>query len=829
MAFLSRTRNHRSAQTKSAMDTNNIEAEYAALYALWKEFCEAWPIEKLKVMDLPAYTKAGDKTAFTYWIESRLEKLGSVWGGSAFKFGIFSRKDKTEKEDGGGASYSDEYGWYSKYGSEEPVAFQAVKKAVIAIAEAAQTGDLAEIQAIDFGEAIKWKIAFHYQDQSNPCIVDVYKTAPLHAFLGKADKKLTMADLQRLVLEKKEPTEGILEFGARVWAGWKSKNLSIWKLSHGPGSLTDEERTRYAQSHLAAIYENTGVNQGVAFKDAPDGAIVYLCYGNSVQLLCRLSGPTAPCDKGADWVQRPYELLKRANVSTPYRNSKKKWTPQGNSTFWNVPTGDLPDFEETLLQPYFGINLEDIMDLDVISSGAPIVPPTATSPESGPLNRILFGPPGTGKTYRSVAEAVAIVEGVNTASLMTPETYKNTKSRFDYYRSTGQVEFITFHPSYAYQDFVEGIRPETTDDGQLVYGVDAGVLKRIAQAAEANWRASLKSPDSGLTDDERFERAFAQVIEDIEESEQGFVETKLKKGYPAQARAASKGQGFVLTLPGYPTVYNTPKFQLKKLWPNREAIEKPADTKLYNGSFFWAALKMLEAADANLGQPEAVAYVELQRYVLVIDEINRGNIAKIFGELITLIEDDKRLGAANELTTRLPYSPDAPAFGLPPNLYLLGTMNTADRSIALLDTALRRRFHFEELMPNPDVLTVDFVSGVSMKKLLSVMNRRIAYLFDRDHTIGHAYLAGVQSFADLESRFLHKIIPLLQEYFFDDWSKIQLIFRDGPQKPTGHHIVRKLDDEAAELFGVHSELGTGRTTYQVSTQLTPDMLKAIYE
>lgn len=638
-----------------------------------------------------------------------------------------------------------------------------------------------------------------------------------------------MADLQRLVLEKKQPDEGILEFGSRVWASWKEKDLSIWKISHGTQAFTDEERAIYAKSHLAVMHESTGKGQGDDFKKVPEGALIYLCHGNSVQLLARLTGPAVACDKGVGWLQRPYETLKVANFSTAYENSSKNWTPRGNSTFWNVPKHELPEFDATLLKPYFGINLEEIMDLEPTSGGAADVPSIKASVDAGPLNRILYGPPGTGKTYRSVAEAVAIIEGVSTDSLMAPDVYRQAKATFDHYRSTGQIEFVTFHPSYAYQDFVEGIRPETSEGGQLVYDVAPGVLKRIANAAETNWKASLKSPKAGLTDEERFERAFAQVIEDIDESEHGFVQAKLKRGFPAQVRAASKGQGFVLSLKGYPTVYNAPKFQLKKLWPKRNEIQKPADTNLYNGSFFWAALKLLESTDASLAQPEVAEPTDKKPFVLVIDEINRGNIAKIFGELITLIEEDKRLGAANELTVRLPYSPDELPFGLPPNLYLLGTMNTADRSIALLDTALRRRFHFQELMPEPDVLTVDFISGVSMKKLLAVLNKRIAYLFDRDHTIGHAYLSGVQSFAELESSFLHKIIPLLQEYFFDDWSKIQLIFKDFSPKPAALHIVRKIEDEAAELFGVDSELGNGRATYQVAQKLSPEMLKAIYE
>lgn len=811
-----------------AVDKNNTNDEYAGLYALWEEFSNTWSIEKLKAMDLDEYSKSGDKNTFTYWIESRLEKLGSIWGGSSFKFGIFSRRDKSEKEDAGGSAYSDEYGWYSKYGPDEASAFQAVKNTIISIVEAAQKADLAKIETIDFGEAIKWKIAFHYQDLANPCIVNIFKSAPLRAFLGKSDKKLNMADLQRLVLERKAPGEGILEFGSKVWAHWKEKDISIWKLSHGSHTFSEEEREYSFSAHLAVLHEKTAMGQANHFMDAPDGTIFYLCHGNAVQLLGRLSGPASPCEGEPEWIQRPYEVLKKASFSTPYVVSSKKWTPRGNSTFWKVPQNELPEFEETLLKPYFDISLEDIMDLDVVSDGKPEFEAKAAV-EIGPLNRILYGPPGTGKTYRSVAEAVAIIEGTSAAALMEPEVYQNTKSRFDHYRSEGQIEFVTFHPSYAYQDFIEGIRPSTTESGQLEYSVEAGVLKRIAKAAEANWMASRKAPGSGVTDDERFERAFTQVIEDIEESEQGFVETKLKKGSSAQVRAASKGQGFVLSLPGYPTIFHTPKFQLKKLWPNRKAIKKPADTKLYNGSFFWAVLKLLEETDHRLGQPESFEPVGLQRYVLLIDEINRGNIAKIFGELITLIEDDKRLGAANELTVRLPYTPDDPPFGLPPNLYLVGTMNTADRSIALLDTALRRRFHFEEMMPNPDVLAVDLINGVSVKEMLKVMNKRITHLFDRDHTIGHAYFWGIQSFAELEARIRHKIIPLLQEYFFDDWSKIQLVFKDGSNKPEYLHIVQKQDDELGELFGDDSEFANDRVTYQVAEHIIPEMLKAIYE
>lgn len=815
------------------MDINMTTAEYLAQYKLWDEFLQRWPIDKLRTMTLEEYTQSGSQDTFCWWLEIKLQHMGNIAGGSAFKFGIFSRKEKLEKDDGGGASYSDDYAWYSKYGANETEVFAKVRDIVVRVAEAATKGDLQAIEDADLGQATKWKIAFHYQNRDKPCVIDVFMPASFLAFLGKSGTDHTMKSLQEDTLKERGPEEGILEFGARVWSVWESKAVEIWKLSHGSSEMFKPgDREQLLEDRLAVIHQVTAKNQPEKFRKVPVGTLFYLCHGNSIQLLGRFTGPATNFPGNAEWICRPYEVIAPSAKIDPYDGPTKGWAPNYNSTFAQVPKNFLLEFEERLLTPYFGMNLEDLMSNVPPGAAFPAKMKSDALVAGFPLNRILYGPPGTGKTYRSVAEAVAIIDGKPVQAMMaTQAAYVEAKQKFDAYRAEGQIEFVTFHPSYTYQDFVVGIRP-STEGANVVYSVEPGPLKRLADLAEENWRASRLVTGGALTDLQRFDRAFAELLKDISNAPEQYVEMTLHGGKKTQARSGKQAKGVILSKEEGGIPYNVARKGLATLWPQRALFNAPGDMEScsYNKSFFFAVLKHLAAIDSKLGAPEVTAPVPLKNYVLVIDEINRGNIAKIFGELITLIEDDKRLGAVNELTCCLPYVDpvEEPAFGLPPNLYIVGTMNTADRSIALLDTALRRRFVFDELMPDVSALPTGAVDGVELPKLVEKLNQRIAYLFDRDHTLGHAYFMGIKTFADLEQCLLRKVIPLLQEYFFEDWSKIRLVFRDG-QKKKEQQIVRELSVDAMQLFGTDAEIGDGRAMFEVADKLTPDMVKAIYE
>nr|WP_227500157.1 AAA family ATPase [Acinetobacter venetianus] len=383
-----------------------------------------------------------------------------------------------------------------------------------------------------------------------------------------------------------------------------------------------------------------------------------------------------------------------------------------------------------------------------------------------PLNRILFGAAGTGKTFNTINHAISIIEDKSLEELQT-ETREELKKRFDNYKNQGQIKFVTFHQSFSYEDFVEGIRAKTDDQGNLTYDEESGVFKELCEDAEAEIK--LKKVNELTPTEISINGAIDNLINRAKNEEIIF---HTKRGMEIRVTSNSSGTLFSLT-----SKDNNIRLSTRHI---RNYLKTQSDIIVDQKSYEWAIANSLRSEikyEKKMVQPKP--------YILIIDEINRGNISRIFGELITLIEDSKRQGAEEALSVTLPYSKEE--FSIPHNLYLIGTMNSSDRSLTGLDIALRRRFTFIEMPPRPELLDNLEIDGVNVQELLTVINQRIEILLDRDHCLGHANFMSLEQQPTLENLsniFKQKVIPQLQEYFFDDWAKINLVLNgNGMLKP----------------------------------------------
>ena len=420
-----------------------------------------------------------------------------------------------------------------------------------------------------------------------------------------------------------------------------------------------------------------------------------------------------------------------------------------------------------------------------------------------PLNQILYGPPGTGKTHNAINHALSIVKGNDLAGM----TRMQIKDEFDALISEGQIQFVTFHQSYSYEEFVEGIKP-SVNGGNVEYDIEDGIFKKLC--LKAIEKKSFKN----------FDEIYKDFIDDVTEAGNSLELKSLKQGKPFTVKINSNGSCVAIPKTSIATEMTVTKKVIRNFIENGIVD----DWKTYTtaiADYIVKTYKLQTEEEDNTSK----------NFVLIIDEINRGNISKIFGELITLIEDSKRIGAKEELRTKLTYSGAAGVemFGVPNNVYIVGTMNSADRSIALIDTALRRRFTFFEYTADSTLLSED-VEGINLQDLVQMMNSRIEFLLDKDHLLGHAYFINVATKNDLCSAFRNKVIPLLEEYFYGDYEKIQLVLGDNKEfgkTPDNRIVIPKSITEQRKMFGKEVDGFEEKILYTINEKIVTEDYSSI--
>lgn len=913
---------------------------------LWDEFLAAWPLGRVRQMTLEEYTNANKDDAFIYWIESRLDSLGSIWGGSAFKFGIYCRDKIETKEAASGRVWGEKYAWLSRFGATEHEAFATVRNRLVEVLDAAALSNFARVEEIDLAPMLKWKVAFLYQDRAKPTVFPVFKKEALFFAYSDIDPRARLGTtpyhvMYETLMERHRALGDVFEVARGLWEAYekgRTRELRAWAV---PVAWTVQDASAIEALVNSRLVEAEDVDplldSLLAGADVAEGDRLAFLVEGDVRALGTLTraepgsfeweqipvnfpsgllvNPTSEvreltaAERQEIWSHLPTAEPSKANAGPRYwkiapgKNAVAwpEWKERGIVAIGWPELGDLTkltkaefdkraakcakdhDYGKGASQAWTFRNIRPgdrvvanqgkhrVLGIGTVASGYLYRPGTHTvegedfphqlqvtwndvtpraveqygwqrtvvelsksefeallvqpglgeakPPNELPLlpcdshNIILYGPPGTGKTYSTVRRALELILG---NEKLVGLGDKGLMALFREHQARGQIEFVTFHQAYGYEEFVEGLRPvlDQSADAQVRYEIHDGVFKRIALRAAA---VGLISRPTTRTFDDLWEDLVGRIRNE---------DVKLEKSVSGGTYQLSiTGQGNIQTLQcevdEEGTILSvTDKRQVasralsKILWDRQAEFGSSPEQLTYakakeilqGGNHFsalWIAYRLLKGLsrtvpDATVSESERKRIVQealdkpgpsttfsfsvkSPQFVLIVDEINRGNVSKILGELITLLEPDKRLAGRNELKLPLSYSPQH-RFAVPPNLHVLGTMNTADRSIALMDVALRRRFTFEELMPDVEVIRSVLAKRIPEKALVDlvadvfeVLNGRIRFLYDRDHQLGHSYFLDVSDVQSLRRVFTDRVIPMLQEYFYGAWDKICVV------------------------------------------------------
>ncbi|OEF06040.1 McrB family protein [Vibrio genomosp. F10] len=752
--------------------------ELKASQATWNEFLEAWPFERVKTMTLEEYSNPGGNNSFSYWIEFGTTNLGSIKGGDSSKFGIYRRKNEPKGERSH-IIHGGEYSWKKNLGNSEEEVFQRIKSQLIEVIVAVKSGDLDVIQQSPLPNTIKWKTAFLYQDQSAPSVLAIFKEAVFQRACRSST--VTVAQANRELMSKKPDNVDAASYSYHVWySNQPPKNEIIEQLKE---HLTLDILEGMNNEKLELLHKLTELANELSLDIYPTAKSDQLKIGRQ---------------------EKP--IQDKATASFAIINfSKRNIKIAIGERRENLTLALIDELEKTMSDFVEDNPVErpGYWPRDYLTNKGSVELSNAEKPTlqqvTEPVNKILYGPPGTGKTYH--------LQQIEKQYISTPEVQDESQWLQEKLEPLNWMQVLVL----------------------CLLDLDKKVkVKELVEHPYFQCKAKLNSRDKNLTNTAWAALQSFSILESVTVDYKSHSE-------PAVFDKTSDAYWFIVNDKRELIEDLVDLYKDIKEGPKAEQLIKRYSMTTFHQSYgyeeFIEGLKAETDENGNISYSVAPgSFLKLcqraetdpnHRYAIFIDEINRGNISKIFGELISLIEIDKRSGCDNAMSIKLTYS--GKEFSVPANVDIIGTMNTADRSLAMMDTALRRRFDFVEMMPKPELLQIPTekgIKGIDIERLLTVLNQRIEILYDREHMLGHAFFMPVKktfeeqgeeaAFKALELVFQNKIIPLLEEYFFEDWEKIRLVLADNQKQSHPQlQFVKKIElknSDLNDLFGQNHQL-----------------------
>jgi 5-methylcytosine-specific restriction protein B len=761
------------------------------------EFLTRWPKEQLSALTLEEYIDVNNQDTFAYWLEQKTRALGSIRGGDASKFGIY-RRNKEPKGERIHIQVGEHYSWNKKFGDNASEAFENVKTNILKVINYVANGDLVAIQKLDLANTLKWKIAFLYQDHNKPILLNIFKRDMLRK--ACTDSNADFAELYEKLMANRG-SKNVVEYGAEIWnqldveegadLGGTDENFGNDALSgikadlntilYGPPgtgktystinkaleiiepefyALNQDNRTALKARFDSLVKTNrigfVTFHQSFSYEDFVEGIKASTNENNQVSYDVEDGIFKQMCDAAAS------RVTVESVDSTIDITNRKVW----KMSLGNTLGEEAYIFDECIENGYIALGYGETIDFSGAETRKEVadlyrnagVEITNETNDYNVTSIMYF------KEYVAIGDLVVVSDGNHKFRAIAEVTgeYFLKPNETGHYCQLRNVKWLKqFSPSLPVnelfnknlsQQTIYSLKPPTIDLDKLQTILTSHSSTQQVSAGSSISNYKIMSITHELMEFEKPNGSRLPIaMSIINELVNLFKSNKITiddiRNKNVFNRVDTTLEKYLIN--GYPNV----------LAPLVDSIAKNGISTIINS-----------ASDKR---------------VLIIDEINRGNIANIFGELITLIEPSKRAGGDETISVKLPYSKTP--FSVPSNLYLIGTMNTADKSLAQVDIALRRRFDFIEMMTDYDVLSeIPTIEGINIKNLVEAINQRIELLCDREHTIGHSFFLPLKMDATIEklaSIFELQILPLLEEYFFENWEQVGQVLGD-PLKPN---------------------------------------------